>query len=288
MAARARARLRDVLQREATALWESCPATALPVRDLGGARSVRDRLFALSGWHPTGSVVISALYVVACVAAAWRIGGPVAAALAALLVGLSLAKTSASLVLSDALGALLMVLMLIAFTSCRLAAAAFAGLLAGAAVCVRLLSVFVLPAVAAATRGRPGRRRRCRDPADRAPGDLPVAYLRPSVADRLWLLGNRPTAVSISSVYVTHATFPAASVFGARPPKGRSSTPTTAPTGHCSTGSARRLVGHRPMLVNGGPTTKLANARVLPKRVALAVLGIRAAALSRARLGSGK
>ena len=226
--------------------------------------------FAIGSSHypggiPTGSVVISALYVVACVAAAWRIGGPVAAAFAALLVGLSpFAKTSASLVLSDALGALLMVLMLIAFTSRRLAAAAFAGLLAGAAVCVRLLSVFVLPAVAAATRGRP---RLVAGVAAIPPIALLAIYqwhtfgLPWRTGYGYWVTGQK--LFSISSVYVTHAMFSAASVFGRTPSEGPFVYPDRT-HGALFNWICPCLVGRQPMLVNGGPMTKLANAAFYP------------------------
>jgi hypothetical protein len=213
--------------------------------------------FAIGSSHypggiPTGSVVISALYVVACVAAAWRIGGPVAAAFAALLVGLSpFAKTSASLVLSDALGALLMVLMLIAFTSRRLAAAAFAGLLAGAAVCVRLLSVFVLAAVAAATRGRP----RLVAAVAAIP---PIALL----AIYQWHTFGLPWRTGYG-YWVTRPMFSASSVFAHAFGEGPFVYPDRT-DGALFNWICPCLVGHRPMLVNGGPMTKLANAAFYP------------------------
>jgi hypothetical protein len=103
-----------------------------------------------------GSRVITALYVVAMVAAGWLLGGPLASAAVALLIGLSpFTQVSASLILSDSLSALLTVGILIALTvGSGNRVAAVAGALAGALVCVRLLGVVALPGVLLALGGR--------------------------------------------------------------------------------------------------------------------------------------
>lgn len=102
-----------------------------------------------------GARVISALYVVSVAAAAWLLGGPWAAALAVLMVGLSpFALGSSQLILSDALAALLSVGMLIALTFRSRASAAVAGALGGALLCVRLIGVVSLIPLAFVLRGR--------------------------------------------------------------------------------------------------------------------------------------
>ncbi len=102
-----------------------------------------------------GSKVITILYVLALVLAAWRLGGPLAGGLAALMVGLSpFAQTSAQIILSDALASLVAVLILIALTFPRHLAAMLAGAAAGAAVCVRLLAVVLLVPLPLVLRGR--------------------------------------------------------------------------------------------------------------------------------------
>jgi 4-amino-4-deoxy-L-arabinose transferase-like glycosyltransferase len=102
-----------------------------------------------------GARVISVAYVIVVVWAAWALGGALAGALAALMLLLSpFAHESATLIMSDALGATLAVAPLIALSrhSTGRAAAAVAGALAGAGVCVRFASVIALPAVALAAR----------------------------------------------------------------------------------------------------------------------------------------
>lgn len=111
----------------------------------------------------TGAQLIVVLLLLASVAAAWRLGsrlsdglgGPVAGGLAALMVGLSpFATTASQLILSDALASLLAVLMLIALTFPTLLGSVLAGLAAGAGVCVRLLSVVLLPPLVLVLKGR--------------------------------------------------------------------------------------------------------------------------------------
>lgn len=102
-----------------------------------------------------GSRFYSVLYVLVLVAAAWRLGGPLAGAVAALLAGASpFAYVSASLILSDALAAMLTVAILLALTFQSRTSAGAAGALTGALVCVRLLGVVSLPAALLAVRGR--------------------------------------------------------------------------------------------------------------------------------------
>lgn len=102
-----------------------------------------------------GARAIAVAYVLAVVGAAWILGGPLAAALAALFVGLSpFARFAATLVMSDTLAALLSVLMLVAVTRASRAAAAVSGALGGALVAVRTFGIVALPAVLVARRTR--------------------------------------------------------------------------------------------------------------------------------------
>ncbi len=102
-----------------------------------------------------GSRILSVLYVLAIVIAAWLLGGPIAAAIAAVLVGSSpFGHVSASLILSDALAAMLTVAILIALRFRTRSAAGVAGLLAGLLVCVRLLGLVALPGLLIALKGR--------------------------------------------------------------------------------------------------------------------------------------
>jgi hypothetical protein len=101
-----------------------------------------------------GARVISALYVLLIVSAAVSRGGILAGGIAALFVGSSpFAHTTAGLILSDPLAAMLAVALLIALKSRSRAADAVSGLLAGATVCVRLLGVIALPAAVLAVSG---------------------------------------------------------------------------------------------------------------------------------------
>lgn len=104
----------------------------------------------------TGARVIVALYVLAVIAAAWLLGGPLAALLAALFVrGSPFADTTATLVLSDPLAALLAVLILVALIRQSTLRIVVARALAGALIDVRLLGIVALPAAFLAA----GRRR---------------------------------------------------------------------------------------------------------------------------------
>lgn len=94
-----------------------------------------------------GARVVAVSYVLVIVAAAWSLGGWLAAALAALLVGISpFAEQSATLIMSDALGALLAVIPLIVLKSRSRASALLVGAATGAGMCVHLLSAVALPA----------------------------------------------------------------------------------------------------------------------------------------------
>jgi hypothetical protein len=102
-----------------------------------------------------GARIISTLYVLVIVCASASLGGILAAAIAALLVGSSpFAQTTAGLILSDPLAALLAVGLLIALTARSRAGDAISGLLAGATICVRFLGVIALPAAVLAVSGR--------------------------------------------------------------------------------------------------------------------------------------
>lgn len=103
-----------------------------------------------------GSQVISALYVIVMVAAAWAVGDSIAAALVAVMLAISpFPRESAAYILSDALGALLAVAILFVLGAGRgNRSAAVAGLLAGMMVCVRLLGIASIPAVLLAVSGR--------------------------------------------------------------------------------------------------------------------------------------
>jgi hypothetical protein len=108
--------------------------------------------FAAFGSFPqdvqVGARAISVAYVLAIVAAAWLLAGPLAAGVAAILVGWSpFAHVSAGLILSDPLSALLTIMILIALQRGSRRAIGVAGGLAGALVCVRLLGIVLLPAV---------------------------------------------------------------------------------------------------------------------------------------------
>lgn len=103
----------------------------------------------------TGAKVFAALYVLAAVAAAWLMGGPLAAALVATLIGVSpFARVASTLVMSDAFGAggtVLLVVLLHRLTPARVS---LAGGIAGALVSVRLPLVLNLVALFLALPGK--------------------------------------------------------------------------------------------------------------------------------------
>lgn len=113
--------------------------------------------FALAGRYPQnvqlGSKSFAILYLVATLVAAWVVGGPLAAAVAVALVGASpFAVRYASLVMSDAFAAALVVLavpLLHASTGSRFGAARLtgAGLIAGGLILVRLSGIVTLAAM---------------------------------------------------------------------------------------------------------------------------------------------
>lgn len=87
----------------------------------------------------TGTKIFAVLYVLAAVIAAWSMGGPLAAALTAILIGVSpFARTAASLVMSDALGAALTVLFILLVRRSSKLSVSVAGSLAGALIALRL------------------------------------------------------------------------------------------------------------------------------------------------------
>ncbi len=99
--------------------------------------------FAAFGDYPsnvqTGAKFFAVFYVLAAVTAAWMFGGPIAATLVAMLIGVSpFARASGSLVLSDAFAASLVVLSIPLLRHLSRWRAAVLGLLAGALVAVRL------------------------------------------------------------------------------------------------------------------------------------------------------
>jgi hypothetical protein len=119
--------------------------------------------FAAAGSYPDnvqlGAKAYAAAYVLALAAAAWAVGGPLAAGLATVCAGASpFAAGSAALVLSDALAAAgtLITLLLLAGAPTRGRAAA-AGLLSGLLIVVRFAMVWNLLAVLVALR-RPHRK----------------------------------------------------------------------------------------------------------------------------------
>ena len=92
--------------------------------------------------------VFAALYVLAAVFSAWALGGPLAAALTATLVGVSpLAQVSASLILSDAFAAALTVFMIVLLHRPSARRVSLAGALTGALLVVRLSAVVNLMAL---------------------------------------------------------------------------------------------------------------------------------------------
>jgi hypothetical protein len=105
-----------------------------------------------------GSRVISSLYVVAVVAAAWLIGGPLAALIGGLFVETSpFAKAAATVILSDELAALITVVMLIVIllgSRRERLSAAVGGILSGCLILVRLTGIVGLIGMLAASRRR--------------------------------------------------------------------------------------------------------------------------------------
>jgi 4-amino-4-deoxy-L-arabinose transferase-like glycosyltransferase len=102
-----------------------------------------------------GARAISMLYVLIVVAAAWLLGGSLAAILAAIFVGTSpFADVTSGLILSDPLAAVLTVAIAICLIKPRTTLVALAGALAGALICVRLLGIVSLPALLLAIPGR--------------------------------------------------------------------------------------------------------------------------------------
>lgn len=91
-----------------------------------------------------GSKLFALLYVLLCVVAAWSLGGPLAAALAAIVVGSSpFARESATLVMSDALAALPAAAVLALLAQPLRAGSSLAGVLAGLAAAVRTTGIAV-------------------------------------------------------------------------------------------------------------------------------------------------
>ena len=98
-----------------------------------------------------GAKVFALLYVLMAVAAAWTLGGPVAALIAAALVGLSpFARESGTLVMSDALAAALTTALLLVVRSATRAGSALGGLLAGLLVVIRTTAIAALVGLVAA------------------------------------------------------------------------------------------------------------------------------------------
>lgn len=114
---------------------------------------------ALGGPYPSnvqlGPKVFAALYVLAVVGVTWSIGGPLAAALAAALVGASpFARQAASYVMSDGFAAALTVISVGLVHARAPASAPFSGALSGLLVVVRLSALLNLAALLIALAGR--------------------------------------------------------------------------------------------------------------------------------------
>jgi hypothetical protein len=110
--------------------------------------------FAVSGQYPAnvqlGSKLLVVVYLLSAVGVSWNLGGPLAAAVAAMAIGTSpFATTSASLVMSDAFAAALTVLLVGVLHHLSRARVVTVGVLAGALVLVRLNALFALAAYAA-------------------------------------------------------------------------------------------------------------------------------------------
>jgi len=115
--------------------------------------------FALFGDFPAnvqaGAKLIAVVYLLVMAMAALRLGGPLGALIAVVLVWMSpFASTSASLVMSDALGALLAVALLPLVDRRTRGAWVAAGGLAGFAIAVRLSAVAVLASLLLTLKGR--------------------------------------------------------------------------------------------------------------------------------------
>jgi 4-amino-4-deoxy-L-arabinose transferase-like glycosyltransferase len=104
-----------------------------------------------------GAKVLVGLYVISVIAAAWLLGGSLAAIIAAVLSRSSpFVGAEAALILSDPLGAMLVLLALIGIIRGSKAWVLVAGAAAGAALDVRILEIVAIPAAVLAV---PGRRR---------------------------------------------------------------------------------------------------------------------------------
>jgi hypothetical protein len=115
--------------------------------------------FAALGTYPDNVLGaakwFAALYLIAAVGAAWSIGGPLAGMLAAGLIGIApFGEQSARVLLADALGAALTVVLVPLLNKPSDRRTAIAGALTGLAVLVRFSMVVNIAAVALATRGR--------------------------------------------------------------------------------------------------------------------------------------
>jgi hypothetical protein len=97
----------------------------------------------------------AALYLIVAVAAAWAIGGPLAAMLAAGLIGISpFAEQSAMVLLADAFGAALTVVLVPLLNKPTTRRTVLAGAIAGFSVLVRFNMIVNIAAIALGTRGR--------------------------------------------------------------------------------------------------------------------------------------
>jgi hypothetical protein len=115
--------------------------------------------FAFFGTYPDdvldAAKWFAVLYLLAVVAAAWSIGGPLAAMLAAGLVGISpFGEQSGNVLLADTFGAALTVLLVPLLNKPSAVRSAMAGLVAGIAVLVKFSMIVNIAALALALRGR--------------------------------------------------------------------------------------------------------------------------------------
>ncbi|HEX8743040.1 MAG TPA: hypothetical protein VF712_07890 [Thermoleophilaceae bacterium] len=168
--------------------------------------------FAAAGTYPynveRGAKAYAAFYVVAAVFAAWALGGPLAALLAAVFVGTSpFAHESAELILSDALGAALTVLLLPLLRPATRAGARLGGAVAGITAAIRLISLTAIAAhlIAAPRRLRP-----------HAAVFAAVPML--GVAALQWVIFGSPLETGYSYWRADHDIFMVSHLWEARPP----------------------------------------------------------------------
>ena len=128
------------------------PGFSLALVPFAALGTYPDDLFGAAKWF-------AVLYVIGAVVAAWSMGGPLAALLAAGFVGVSpFGEQSGFVLLSDTFGAALTVLLVPLLNKPTRVRSALAGVVAGIAVLVKFSMIVNIAALALATRGRTRRR----------------------------------------------------------------------------------------------------------------------------------